>query len=374
MELTIRPVQHKRDLRTYIFLPEAIHAQHANWMPPLFMDEWTYYNPKKNKAFSYCDTILLLAFRGKKPVGRIMGIIHHPYNEKVGMKTVRFAHFDCVEDEAVAKALLSAVEAWGQEKGMTEIVGPFGFSDKDPEGFMVEGFGELPILVTNCNLPYMPRFMEAFGYGKKTDCLDFLLDIAHGVPEKYPLLFERVQLKSRVRVREFHRKKDLRPYFAPVFYLINETYKDLYGFVPLDDREIQEMVDRYLPILDTRYVKIALDENDQVVGFVIGIPNMAQGIQKARGRLFPLGLIHILQSARRTEQLDLMLGAVHPDYRNRGLNILMGWLLIQSARAAGIATFETHLVLESNRPMLAEYEKMGAKLHKRFRIYRKDLG
>ncbi|MCB9284666.1 MAG: GNAT family N-acetyltransferase [Lewinellaceae bacterium] len=373
MDLTIRQVRHKRDLRTYIFLPEAIHSHHANWMPPLFMDEWAYYNPKKNKAFSYCDTLLLLAFQGDKPVGRIMGIIHHPYNEKTRSKTVRFAHFDCYEDEAVARALLQAVEEWGREKGMNEIVGPFGFSDKDPEGFMIEGFDELPLLVTNCNLPYMPRFMEAFGYGKKTDCLDFTLDIANGVPERYPLLFDRIQVKSSVRVREFHRKKDLKPYIEPVFYLINETYKDLYGFVPLDDQEIREMADRYLPILNTRYVKIALDGNDQVVGFVIGIPNMTKGIQKARGRLFPLGLVYLLQAARRTKQLDLMLGAVHPDYRGRGLNILMGWLLIQSARKAGITTFETHLVLESNRPMLAEYEKMGAKLHKRFRIFRKDL-
>ena len=373
MALNIRPVQTRRDLRIYIYLPEAIHAQHANWMPPLFLDEWTYYNPKKNKAFSYCDTLLLLAFRGEKPVGRIMGIIHQPYNERMRSRTVRFAHFDCFEDEEAARALLQAIEAWGREKGMTEIVGPFGFSDKDPEGFMVEGFDKLPILVTSCNLPYMPRFMEVFGYGKKTDCLDFTMDIANGIPERYPLLFERIHLKSSVRVREFRRKNDLKPYIAPVFYLINETYKDLYGFVPLDDREIREMVDRYLPILDVRYVKIALDEDNQVVGFVIGIPNMTKGIQKAKGRLFPLGLVHILQSARRTQQLDLMLGAVHPDYRGRGLNILMGWLLIQSARAAGITTFETHLVLESNRQMLAEYEKMGAKLHKRFRIYRKDL-
>ena len=89
--------------------------------------------------------------------------------------------------------------------------------------------------------------------------------------------------------------------------------------------------------------------------------------------MLPFGLFHILRSARRTKQLDLMLGAVHPEYRGRGLNILMGYLMIQSALTAGIDTFETHLVLESNRPMLAEYEKMGARLHKRFRVFRKDL-
>jgi GNAT superfamily N-acetyltransferase len=373
MEVTLRPVRNKRDLRTYIFLPEKIHAGHANWMPPLYMDEWAYYDPEKNKAFSYCDTLLLLAYRGDKPVGRIMGIIHHPHNEQEGLKTVRFAHFDCFEDEEAARALLQAIEQWGKEKGMIEIVGPFGFSDKDPEGFQVEGFGELPVLVTNINLPYMPRFMETFGYRKKIDCLDFIMDIHDGIPEHYPRLFERVSTNGKIWVREFSSKKALKPYISQVFYLINETYKDLYGFVPLDDQEIREMVDRYLPILDVRFVKIAFDRSDKMVGFIVGLPNLAKGIQKARGRLFPSGIFHIIRAARSTQQLDLMLGAVHPDYRGRGINILMGWLLIQSARKAGIRTFETHLVLETNRPMLAEYEKMGAKLHKRFRIYNKRL-
>lgn len=373
MELSLRHVQSKKDLRTYIFLPEEIHAGHPNWMPPLYMDEWTYYNPRKNKAFSYCDTLLLLAFRGDKPVGRIMGIIHHPYNEKTGQQTVRFAHFDCYEDEAAALALLKAVEDWGREKGMTEIVGPFGFSDKDPEGFMVEGFEHLPILVTNVNLPYMPRFMETFGYGKKIDCLDFIIDLEDSIPEHYPRLFERVNTNGSVRVKEFSSKKELKPYIIPVFELINETYKDLYGFVPLDDQEIREMAGRYLPILDVRFVKVVVDKENRLLGFIIGLPNLAKGIQKAKGRLFPTGFYHLLKAFRNPVQLDLMLGAVHADYRNRGINILMGWALLQSARDAGIKKAETHLVLETNRPMLAEYEKMGAILHKRFRIFRKDL-
>jgi GNAT superfamily N-acetyltransferase len=373
MEISLRPVQNKRDLRTFIFLPEKIHAHHANWAPPIYVDEWAYYNPEKNKAFSYCDTLLLLACRNNKPVGRIMGIVHHPYNKRKGERAVRFAHFECYDDAEAARALLKAIEDWGREKGMKEIVGPFGFSDKDPEGFMVEGFDELPVLVTNGNLPYMPRFVESFGYEKKFDCLDFILDINQGIPERYPALFARVSTNAKIWVRKFRNKKDLKPHIPAVFRLINDTYKDLYGFVPLDEREIQEMTNRYLPLLDVRFVKIAFDTEHRVVGFIVGLPNMTKGIQKARGRLFPWGLFYIIQAARKTTQLDLMLGAVHEDYRGRGINILLGWTLIESARKAGIKRFETHLVLEHNRPMLAEYEKMGAKLHKRFRVYCKSL-
>ncbi len=373
MTVTIKAVGSRSDLRAYIYLPEQIHRKHSNWLPPIYMDEWTYYNPEKNKAFSFCDTCLWLAYKADKPVGRIMGIINHPYNERKGEKTVRFEHFECYDDPEVARALLNTVEEWGRRKGMTEIVGPFGFSDKDPEGLLIDGFDKLPILVTPCNLPYLPALIEAEGYEKKIDCLDFIIDLRKGVPDFYPRIYERVKRNTYFKLIEFQKTSELKPYIGPVFYLINDTYKDIYGFQPLDDQEIKEMVDRYLMLLDPRFVKVVLDENNKLIAFIVGLPNMTKGIQRARGRLFPLGLFHIWRAAKTTKQLDLMLGAIDEQYRGRGIDILMGWKMIESARQAGIETLETHLVLETNTRMLAEYEKMGAQLHKRFRVYRKDL-
>ena len=374
MEITLAEVKDRRSLRQYIHLPARIHAGRSNWLPPIYMDEWGYYQPEKNKSFSYCDTILLLAYQGAKPVGRIMGIINHRYNALRQEKTARFEHLDCYENEAIAHALLDAIEQWGRQRGMEEIVGPFGFSEKDPQGLLVEGFDALPMLVMTCNPPYLPRFVARKGYDKKLDCLDFIMDIEHSVPEVYPRIFERVKNNPHFKLLEFRKTRELKPYIAGVFQLINRTYQDLYGFLPLDEQEIQEMVRRYLPLLDPRFVKIVLDAKGDTIAFIVGLPNMSRGIKRAGGKLFPFGFLHILRAARQTRQLDLMLGAIDEAYRGRGLDILMGWPLIQSARAAGIHTFETHLVLETNTRMLAEYERMGAKLHKRFRIYRKALG
>ena len=154
---------------------------------------------------------------------------------------------------------------------------------------------------------------------------------------------------------------------------MNETYKDLYGFVPLDEQEMQETADRYLPILDPRFVKVVADERGNLASFMLGLPNMTPGIQRARGRIFPFGWWHILRAARRSTQLDLLLGAVAAPLRGRGLDILMGWNMIESARNAGMQTMESHLILETNKPMRAEFERMGAKPIKRFRIWEKPL-
>ncbi|MBK6929711.1 MAG: hypothetical protein IPH12_02190 [Saprospirales bacterium] len=373
MSVSVRAVQGPKELHTFIHLPARIHARHANWMPPLYMDERIYFNPKKNKAFSYCDTVLYLAYQNGVPRGRIMGIIHHPYNADHGEKTARFMHLDCYDDEAVCHALLEAVELWARQKGMNRVVGPFGFSDKDPQGLLVQGFDKPPIMVTMCNFPYLPRFVESSGYSKQIDCMDYLIDIQNDIPEAYPKICERVQRNNQFRLLEFRKTKELKPYIVPVFELINRTYEGLYGFSPLDEEEMHELADRYLPILDPRFLKCVVDEAGHLIAFMLGMPNMTKGIQRAKGRLFPIGFLFILYAAKTTRQLDLLLGAIDETYRGRGLDILMGWKMIESARAAGIQTFETNLVLETNTRMRAEYERTGAKLYKVFRIYQKEV-
>lgn len=375
MAISVKEVKSKKELRAFIYLPARIHANHENWLPPIYMDEWSYFNPQKNKSFSYCETVLYLAYKDGVPVGRIMGIINKRYNGLHKEKTVRFAHFDCFEDEAAAFALLESVEQWGKQKGMEEIIGPFGFSEKDPQGFMIKGFDELPVIATSCNLPYMPRFTEKKGYGKKMDCFDFLIDLKEGgIPAHYSRIYERVKRNTRFQLLEFESRKALRPYVVPVFELVNEAYKDIFGFQPLDDGEIKFIVDRYLPLLNPRFVKIAADERGKAIAFFIGVPNMTKGIQRAKGKLFPFGFLHIIASARRARQLDLLLGAIGGSYRGMGIDILMAWPMIRSARQAGIETLETHLVSEDNKPMLAEYQRVNARMHKQFRVYGKGLG
>ncbi|MBL7795541.1 MAG: hypothetical protein JNJ90_03475 [Saprospiraceae bacterium] len=373
MSVSIRLVEGAKDLHTFIHLPARIHAGHANWMPPLYSDQKAFFDPVKNKSFSYCDTALFLALKNGEPRGRIMGIVHHPYNREHQEKTVRFAHLDCFDDHEVCHALLDAVEKWGREKGMNRVIGPFGFSGREPQGLLVEGFDKQPIMVTVCNLPYLPRFVEQCGYRKLTDCMDYLIDIHKDIPEIYPKIWERVNRNTQFRLVEFTKTREMKPYIVPVFELINRAYADLQGFSPLDEQEMRETAARYLPILDPRFLKVVVDEAGKVVAFMLGIPNMTKGIQRAKGRLYPFGFLHILYAARTAKQLDLLLGGIDAPHRGKGLDILMGWKMVESARKAGILTFETNLVLETNTAMRAEYERLGAQLYKVFRIFQKEL-
>jgi ribosomal protein S18 acetylase RimI-like enzyme len=153
---------------------------------------------------------------------------------------------------------------------------------------------------------------------------------------------------------------------------MNECFRDIYGYTPLDEEEMDDLAKRYLPVIDPRFVKVVTREN-KVIAFVIGIPNFADGIRQAKGHLWPFGFIKILRSARKTKQLDLLLGGVLEEYRGRGLDVMMGLKMIESAQKAGFDFMDSHHELETNTKMRAEVERMGGKVYKRYRIFQKML-
>ncbi len=374
MEITVKKVKSRKDRKIFIYLPEKIHAHHKNWVHPIYMDERTYFNPQKNKAFSYSDTIMLLAYRGTEPVGRIMGIINQRHNDYSGMKTARFGYLETWEEEDAVQALLQAVEEWARERGMTRIIGPYGFTDQDPEGFLIEGFENRATIATYYNYEWMPRMVEKQGYSKDVDYFVYRLDVPDEIPEFYKKIYERVKRKGNFEVIDFQKKKQIKPWIKPILGLMNECYvgSNIYGYTPLDEQEMEDLAKRYLPVLDPRLVK-AVRREDEVVAFIVGIPDMTAGIQKARGRLFPFGFLKILRAAKKTKQLDLLLGAIKENYRGRGLDVLMGVAIFISANELGLKRIDTHHELESNVLVRAEMEKMGGKIYKKFRVYQKDL-
>ena len=372
MDTQIRVVNSKSLLRTFIKLPSAIHHGHSNWLPPIYIDEWNYFNPRKNKAFNYCDTILAIAFQDGKPKGRIMGIIHHPYNELNNEKTARFSFFDCFNLPEVARALLRFIENWAAEKEMNKVTGPYGFTDKDPQGFLVQGFEDKPLIDTSCNLPYMIDLVQQNGYNPLIDCMTYRFNIDVVLPDIYQRVQNRVVNGKRYELQEFPNKKKLRTQILPVLRLVNETYLNLYGFFPMDEVEMHDLAARYMPVIDPRFVK-TITLNGEIVAFVVGLPNMSDGIIRSGGRLFPFGWYHIMNSMRKATQLDLMLGAVKPGHQGLGLEISMGLLLLESARKAGIKTIETHLILESNHKMRSVIERLNATMVKRYTVFEKKL-
>lgn len=374
MAIELREVQSRRDLKTFIYLPEKIHKDQANWVPPLYLDERKYFDRKKNKTFAYCPAILLLAWRDGRPVGRAMGIINSRFNDYRNMKLARFGYLETWEDPEVVHALLGRVEDWARGRGMTRIIGPYGFSDQDPEGYIIEGFENRATIATYYNFEWMPRLVESEAYTKDNDYFVYKLDVPREIPEFYMKIYERGVRKGKFSVVEFRKRKELKPWIRPILGLMNECYTsgNIYGFAPLDEKEMDDLAKRYFPIIDPRFIKV-VEKDGEIMAFIIGIPDMTEGIKKARGRLFPFGFVWILRAAKKTKQLDLLLGAVKEEHRGMGLDVLMGAKMLMAARDAGMKIMDTHHEMEANVRVRAIMERMGGKVYKRFRVYQKSL-
>jgi len=374
MEIVVKPVSGRRDMKRFIHLPARIHKGHSNWIPPLYSDEWEYFDSKRNKAFEYCDVILLLAYRGKRPVGRVMGIINRKYNELHREKNARFNFLEAWDDREVIRTLMHHVEEWASIKGMKKLVGPLGFSDKDPQGYLIEGFHQPVVIASHCNYEFMVSHMEELGFNKEIDLVVYHINIPEKTPELYLKIAERAAVNNPdIRLLEFTSRKELKQWVRPIFTLVNETFREIYGFMPFTLEEMDDFANRYLLIMNPRFIKVVVNDMGEVVAFIIGMPDISKGIKKSRGYLLPFGFLQILIAGRRTKQLNLLLGAIHPDYQNRGLDTIMGVAMLESARKGGLRHIDSHLEMESNKKVRAEMEYMGGKVYKIYRVFGKQI-
>jgi len=374
MAVEIIPVTNRRLLRKFIHLPAEIHAGHKNWVPPIYLDEWQALSPRKNPAFSYCDTVMALAQKNGRVVGRVMGIINHRYNQTRDEKTARFSHLETWQDETTVGALLVYIESWARKKGMHKIIGPYGFSDQDPEGFLIEGFDQRATIATYYNFEWMPDLVAQNGYSKDIDYVTYKIDIQPEAPEMMKRLHERVQRRDSFELVEIPDKKTARRLAKPMFELMNECYQgsNIYGYTPMDQQEMNLLLKRYLPLIDKRFIK-GLKKGNEYVGFIIGIPDMTIGIQESRGHLFPFGFMKIIKARNRARQLDMLLGGIKEECRGLGGDILLWMAMYRSARKAGMKVIDSHHQMEANAKMRAASEWAGGRLYKRHRVFQKRL-
>jgi hypothetical protein len=218
----------------------------------------------------------------------------------------------------------------------------------------------------------MPKMMDDEGYVKNVDLVNYIAPIPKIIPEVYIRTLSRVAKSPDLKIVEFTSKKELKPYIVPVLELMNQTFAEIYGFVPLTDKEKKDFAARYLPILDPRFIKV-VENKDGLVGFAIGMPDISEGLRKAKGKLFPFGIFMILRESRRSKKLLMMLGGVKKEFRGLGIDALMAVKILETSIKSGMEVTDSHLVLEDNRRMRAEYERIGGTVVKKYRIYQKDL-
>lgn len=376
MSVTIKAVSSKSEMKTFVRFANRLYKGNRYYVPSMPLDDLNTLDKKKNGAFEFCEAEYYLAYKDGNVAGRVAAIINHKANESWKVKQVRFGWFDFIDDIEVSEALLNAVIAFGQAHGMTQIAGPLGFTDFDPEGMLVEGFDRLSTMALIYNHPYYPEHMKKLGYYKETGWVEYRITIPDQMPEKHVRYAEIIRERYKLTVRKLSRRQIRKErYGHKLFQLINETYCVLYGYSLLSEKQIDQYVDMYLSIVDTKMLTFIENEKGELVAAGISIPSLSEALQKCNGEIVPFGWWHLLKAMywKKPDTLDLLLIGIRPDYQNKGLNSLVFVDLFENYKKLGFKYAETNANLETNvkvQAMWAPFEKI---LHKRRWVFAKDI-
>lgn len=372
-QLYIKEVNTKSELNLFISFPDKLYRGNKYRVPQLHSFERSTLNVKKNPAFDYCEAKYWLAYYNQKVVGRIAGIINKKANQIWKEKVVRFGWVDFIDDKEVSKLLLKTVEDWGKSKGMEAAHGPLGFTDMDLEGMLVEGFNEIGTQAVIYNYPYYPLHLENHGYIKDVDWVQFKIKIPSKVPEKITRIAKLVKEKYKVRPLTVTKPKDLLPYAEKMFQLMNETFTGLYGFVPLNEKQIKYYTKMYFSMIDPKYLCFVIDHKDDLIGFGLSLKSLSKALIKAKGKLFPFGFIHILKAFKYNDTVDILLQAVKPEYINKGIPAIFFNEMTQTSIDDGMKYAISSHALESNKSAFLMFDSYDSKQHLRRRSYSKHF-
>ena len=374
MKVTVKEVTGSRELKQFVHYPNAMYKDNPYYVPTLEKGDLDALDPKKNHAFEFCEGKYWLAYDPDgRIVGRIAGIINRQYNAKTGTDYARFGFMDFIDDNDVVDALFDVVESWAREKGMKVMNGPLGFLEFDASGVLVAGFDELPTAYGKYNFPYYETQLLRKGYRKDTDWVEFSVEMPDNVDELFVRTGKLVAQRYHLHQADISTKKKMLSYFPQCARVLNETYRNIHGFSELSKEQVDDLIAQFVPNLNTDFVSIILDEQDQVVAFGISMPSLSKALQKCHGRLFPFGFLHILHAIRHNDTLDLLLIGISQEYQGKGVNAMIFEKIAPSIKRYGIKYLETTRELEDNNGVQNMWNRFNHRLHKRARCYIKEL-
>ncbi len=372
--ITVRQINKQKDFKKFVRFPTELYKDNKYYVPPFEQDELDLTNPKKNACFEESEAVYFLAEEDGKVVGRIAGIISHAYNKKNNTKRARFSRFECVENKEVADKLLKAAEDWARSKGMDSIHGPLGFNDLEREGLLVEGFDKVGAYLTSYNFPYYRKFIEDNGYIPDARWVEWRIP----VPEKQVERVERVANMVEKRYG-FHEKvfnssnKVITEYGEEFFKLLDECYENIYGTIPFNKKLVKQTINSFKMIIDTRYISLIFNKEDQLIGYGIGFPSLADALIKCRGRYLPTGIFHLLKAIKHPHVLELGLIAVKPEYQKMGVTALIIKNMLQRMIDNNIEYCDTGCQLEDNLPAISALDMFEREAVRRKICYLKAL-
>ena len=350
-EIKVVKVGSKQEMDDFLNVTDKIYAGCSQYVPDMRSDVRAMFNSIGDASQRTSEAQPFVAYRGQEVVGRVVGVVNKKANDTWKTHNVRFSMIEFIDDLAVSKALLDAVEAWGKAQGMDKLQGPMGVTDFDKEGMLVEDFELRGSMTAYYNPAYYPKHMEQLGFEKEVDWLQIRINIPKEVPARYVRVAQYAREQFGLKVKFAKRHEVQKGEYGPkIFKLLNEAYAPIFGFSAFSQKQAQMFLDKYVPLFKMDMVPLVENEQGELVGIAVTMPSLTEALQKSHGRLWPTGWYHLLKSLKwkHEDNTEMLLVAVRPDYQGLGVNALFFDKLIPIYNKYGIKWAETGPQLEDN--------------------------
>ena len=369
----VKEVHSKSGFKAFVKFPFSLYKDNDYWVPPIIKDELDTFDKTKNPAFKNAEARFFLAYQNNKVVGRVAAIVNWIEIKEQQLKKMRFGWFDFVDDIAVSKALLDKVEEIGQELQLDYMEGPVGFSNLDKVGVLIDGFDHIGTMITWYNHQYYQSHYEKYGFVKEKEYLENKFKAVAADPKFFAKANQLIKKRYGLRAINFTNSKDIMPWVDSMFDLFNESYASLASFVKITDVQKEYFKKKYISFINPEYIKFVIDKDDKLVAFSIVMPSFSKALQKANGKLFPFGILHLLKAKKNSKDVIFYLIGIHPNYQNKGVTAVVFNEYYHTFKEKGIVNCIRTPELEENTAIRQMWKHFGPVVHKRRRTYRKNL-
>lgn len=367
--------QNKSQVHRFVQFPHKLYKDCPQWVPPLDIDAYAQLNPKKHPFYEHSEVDFFLATRDGRDIGRIAAIENRPFNKYHGTKEADFYFFECENDLEAATALFNTVFDWAKKRGLNRVIGPKGMGPLDGYGILVFGFEHRQTMtMLNYNFPYYPKLVESMGFEKEVDFVSCYLPADQfKVPDRVERIALRALERGGLQVKKFKNKKELIKWAPRIGEAYNKAFVRNWEYFPFTPREIQFVVDNIMTVADHRLIKI-ITHGEDVVGFLFAFHDVSAAMQRAKGKLLPLGLFDLLLEMRRTNTVSVNGIGILPEFQGHGGNAILYYEMGQTLLGFNqFAHVEMTQVAETTEQMRADLKNLNGVEYKNNRVYHKNL-
>ncbi|WP_406683932.1 GTP cyclohydrolase [Seonamhaeicola sp. MEBiC1930] len=371
--ITLKEVSSKKELKAFVKFPFKLYKDSKYWTPPIISQELKTFDKNENPVFKDAEARLFLAFKGKELVGRIAAIINWLEVKNQDQKKMRFGWFDFIDDLEVSQTLLDKVEEIGKVNNLEYTEGPVGFSNLDKVGVVTEGYDTITPMITWYNHPYYIKHYEAADYHIEKAYCESKFPFENVKPEFFYKAQELIKRRYSLTALKFTKTEEVMPYVDKMFDLFNKSYASLSSFVEITDIQKEYFKKKFISFVNPEYIKFVIDKDNELVGFAIVMPGFAKALQKAKGKLFPVGFSHILRAKKNSKDVIFYLIGIHPDYQNKGVHAVIFNEYYNTFTEKGIETCYRTPELEDNVAIHKIWKHFDPIVYRRRKTYRKEL-